>query len=84
VSVADLNGDGAPDIVTTNDASSDVRVQLGNGDGTFQPQQSFEEGFGGASVAVADLNGDDAPDLVTANFISDDVSVLLQKPAAAP
>ena len=54
--VADLNGDGIPDIVTANYGSDTVSVLLGTGDGTFQPAQSFAAGNGPASVAVADLN----------------------------
>jgi hypothetical protein len=77
VAVADLNADGAPDLVTANDGSNDVSVLLGSGDGTFQAQQTFVVGDLPASVAVADLNADGAPDLVTANIGSDDVSVLL-------
>ena len=67
VAVADLNGDGAPDLVTANAGSDDVSVLLGSGVGTFEPQQRFAAGNGPLSVAVADLDGDGAPDLVTAN-----------------
>ena len=35
VAVADVNGDGRPDLVTANRGSDDVSVLLGRGDGTF-------------------------------------------------
>ncbi len=77
VAVADLNNDGAPDLVTANTSSNDVSVLLGSGGGTFQAQQTFPVGSNPRSVAVADLNNDGAPDLVTAN--TNDVSVLLHQ-----
>ena len=36
VAVADLTGDGMPDIVTANYGGNSVSVLLGNGNGTFQ------------------------------------------------
>jgi len=78
VAVADLNADGAPDIVTANYFSHDVSVLLGNGNGAFHDQQRFAVGSRPFSVAVADLNADGALDIVTAD-LSDDVSVLLQQ-----
>jgi len=66
--VADVNGDGKPDIVVANSGSNTVGVLLGNGDGTFQPAVTYDSG--GVypwSVAVADLNGDGAPDIVVVN-----------------
>jgi len=77
LAAADLNADGAPDLVTANRFSDNVSVLLGNGDGTFQAQQTFPVGNFPVSVAVADLNTDGVPDLVTANANSDNVSVLL-------
>jgi hypothetical protein len=77
VAVADLNGDGNPDIVTANFSSSDVSVLMGNGDGSFQPQQRYPAGDLPNSVAVADLNGDGGPDIVTANTGSNDILVLV-------
>src|SRR5207245_10519330 len=44
-----------------------VSVLLGNGDGTFQPAQSFAAGFSPSSVVVGDFNGDGRPDLAVAN-----------------
>ncbi len=55
VQVADLTGDGIDDIVTANYGSDTVSVLLGNGDGTFQPQETFAAGDGPASLYVADL-----------------------------
>jgi hypothetical protein len=75
--VADLNGDGRPDLVTANGASANVSVLLGRGDGTFQEQRRFAVGDSPSSLVVADLNGDGHPDLAIANFFSNNVSVLL-------
>ena len=44
-----------------------MSVLLGNGNGTFQAQQTFATGSNPTSVAVADVNGDGKPDLVVAN-----------------
>jgi len=74
VAVADLNGDGNPDIVVTDEcASTDncvgvVAVFLGSGGGNFQPPQyCLTGGYAAVSVAVADIDGDGKPDVVIAN-----------------
>jgi len=75
VAVADLIGNGKPDLVVANECADDtcangsVSVLLGNGDGTFQAAVSYSTGGEGAlSVAVADVNGDGNPDLEVANY----------------
>lgn len=82
VAVADVNGDGKPDIVATDQCASAnclnnglVAVLLGNGDGTLQAAQAYSAGgFLTNSVAVADVNGDGKPDLVVANICADDAN----------
>lgn len=44
VAVADLNGDGKPDLVVTNGNAHTVSVLLGNGNGTFQSPVSYSSG----------------------------------------
>ena len=76
VAVADVDGDGKPDLVLANPCASrdnctngTVSVLLGNGDGTLQTAVTY--GSGGIyaqSVVVADVNGDGKPDLVVANY----------------
>jgi hypothetical protein len=67
VAVADINGDGKPDLVVANNLSNTVSVLLGNGDGTFQAPNAFSAGAYPKAVAVVDVNGDGKPDLVVAN-----------------
>jgi hypothetical protein len=76
VAVADVNGDGLPDLVVANSSTNDVSVLLGNGDGTFTGQRRFAAGTSPVAVAVADVNGDGHPDAITVNR-SGTVSVLL-------
>ncbi|HTS36506.1 MAG TPA: VCBS repeat-containing protein [Candidatus Solibacter sp.] len=63
---ADFNGDGRLDIATANyDSDSDsVSILLGNGDGTFQRQVSFQVGVNPFGIMAADLNHDGKMDLV--------------------
>jgi len=68
VAVADVDGDGKPDLVVVNLGSSTVSVLLGNGDGTFQSAIIYDSGgLYPTSVAVADVNGDGKLDLVVSN-----------------
>ena len=81
VKIADLNLDGLPDIVATNDSGSasagTVAVLAGKGNGTFVPYVAFGTGSGPHAVSIADLNGDALPDLVVANKNDGSLSVLL-------
>lgn len=70
VTIADVNGDGKADIISTNYFSSDVTVLLGNGDGTVQ-EPTIGYAIGGhpyAPAIVADFNGDGLADIL----VSDD------------
>ncbi len=83
IAVADLYGDGIPDLVVTADAGTTqtsngtVTVLLGNGDGTFEAKSTASSGAGPESLAVGDFNGDGKPDVAVANLIADTVTVLL-------
>ena len=59
VAAADFNGDGHLDLALSN-----RDILLGNGDGTFQPGQSYNPGgFVSVSALAADFSGDGKPDL---------------------
>src|SRR5665213_597245 len=65
--VADVNGDGQPDILTVSGSDNTISVLLGNGNGTFQSPKTFAAGVDLSSLKVADINGDGKLDVVTAN-----------------
>lgn len=68
LAVADVNGDGRPDVVAANGGSPTVSVLLGNGDGTLQSPVSYDLGVEATSVAIEDVNGDGRPDLILATY----------------
>src|SRR6185369_7389763 len=92
LAVADVDGDGRPDIVTATSAIADggtilpggvsVRVNTtpgGSGVLSFGPEQTFASGPNPSdpqSVAVADVNRDGKPDLVAANYVTKTLSAL--------
>jgi FG-GAP-like repeat len=75
ISVADLNGDGKPDLVVANGclgsncSTGGVGVLLGKGNGTFKNAVVYASGAAsvfGSRVAIGDLNGDGKLDLAVA------------------
>src|SRR5439155_426710 len=79
IAVADVNSDGKPDAVVTDNCVTStcdagaVGVLLGNGDGTFQAAVNYTSGgLSPSSVVVGDVNGDGKPDLLVANYYSAD------------
>ena len=66
VTVADVNGDGNPDLVVAGTSfygSTSLLVFLGKGDGTFANPLFGPADFYSSQAAVADFNGDGKPDI---------------------
>ncbi len=74
IAVADMNGDGKPDLVTLgtdSNGDSELAISLGNGDGTFQSPIKLDFAGGetfGYGLAVADFNGDGKVDVEVNGF----------------
>jgi hypothetical protein len=79
VAIADLNGDGRPDLATANASASSASVLLNRGDGSFEAGRDYATGRQPLSVAIGDLNGDGNADLATANATAFTASVLLNR-----
>ncbi len=81
ITVADVNGDGRPDIIAADYELSQAVVYLNKGDGTFAAGAGYSTGYKSwpGAIGVADMNGDGNVDLVAVNYESGDVTVLLGK-----
>jgi FG-GAP-like repeat/FG-GAP repeat len=77
--VADFNGDGKPDLVTSNAGSNTISLLLGKGHGVFAKAQSFAAGTDPLGAALGDFNGEGIADVVVANNTTASVTVLLTK-----
>jgi hypothetical protein len=90
VVLADLSGDGIPDLIVANSGGNNVLVYPGLGNGQFGPELNGGNGFfvgtNPVSIYVAKLtnvaNLTGRPDLVVTNEGSNDVSILLNEPTA--
>lgn len=72
---ADLNGDGNLDLINAEQLS-DLRVYLGNGDGSFKAGVSYDA-IRPRGVTIADVNGDGNADAILGEFGVSKVSVML-------
>ena len=76
IQLADVNGDGKPDLVgLAGGIAGGIGVLLGNGDGTFQAEQTFAAAEP-SSITVSDINGDGKPDVIVPSYGYDRVSIL--------
>ena len=79
VEVADMDGDGDKDLVTSNlvdQEFSTVSVLKNNGDGTFAAPVDYAVGPNPTELRVADFSGDGKPDVVCIAAQADFVTVL--------
>jgi len=87
VAAGDLNGDGRPDLTSTNisivgppphSGQVSVILQSQSSPGVFGGSIEFGVGSDPQKVAIGDLNGDGFEDLVTANNTAASISILFQ------
>lgn len=77
VDVADFNGDGRLDLVTTNTSDDTLSVLLGDGTGGFAPPTSAAVGNGAIALSAGDFDGDGVLDIATADYGDDTITLLL-------
>lgn len=86
VTVADVNGDGKLDVLTSNEDDCSVSVLLGDGAGGFRAARGSPFAAGQhpyEGLSVGDVNGDNKLDIVVPNIQGKAVTVLLGDGAGA-
>ena len=63
----DTNNNSNLDLAVVNQTDGTVSILLGNGDGTFKPQQVFAVGVSPTAIALGDFNNDGISDLAVTN-----------------
>lgn len=79
VSIADMDGDGAPDIIVTNMGTNTISIlrNTSNAGGiSFAAKTDYITGVSPKGLRIGDVDGDKKPDIISANFSSGNVSVL--------
>ncbi len=78
VAVAEMTGDGLPDLAVANYGSSSVTILKGTGAGAFTPASGspFTVGIQPVALAIGNLTPDNTPDLAVANYGSNTVTIL--------
>lgn len=75
----DLNGDGFPDLITANQAATNLSVMRGSATGAFAAGTPYTVGNSPRFLQSGDLNGDAQPDLISSNAQSGNISVLISQ-----
>src|SRR5574340_1453655 len=79
IAIADITGDGKPDIITANEAGNSISVIPNQGQRTFGAATESPTGLSPEAVVVGDFNGDEVLDVATPNVLDGTVSVLVGK-----
>ncbi|MEQ8844872.1 MAG: FG-GAP-like repeat-containing protein [Phycisphaerales bacterium] len=66
--LADATGDGRPDAIVTDGASSTASIYAGLGDGRFELVRTLRTGRTPVDAALADVTGDGVDDLLVCNY----------------
>jgi len=74
---ADLNADGALDLIIANQNNASISVLLGNGDGTFRNPVNTSVGSSPVFIGVGDFNNDGKLDLAVVDGSGFSVFILL-------
>lgn len=93
LAVADINGDGHPDMIVTGvpggpgggfgtETGDTVTVRFNDGTGHFGPAQVYRGDPGMFSLAVADLQGNGHPDIIAANQNANTTTVYINNGSA--
>jgi PKD repeat protein/photosystem II stability/assembly factor-like uncharacterized protein len=82
IALSDLDGDGKPDIVVSNNSPSTISLfknQSSNSAISFKTKVDYSTGGGPISISVADLNGDSKPDIAVLNANANTFSLFRNK-----
>jgi hypothetical protein len=66
--IADINGDGIPDLLVSGGSDSKIRIFYGKGDGTFTAGPVITGAQEGAALTAANLSGGNNADIISASL----------------